>query len=227
MSTNASPAPDTSVRPWLRWALLGAALLAGVGVGIAVAVLHGSRASSGAGLNPLSRPDAVWPAGARLAPDFRLRDQDGRAISLRSLRGRPVILTFIDPVCRDLCPLEAQVLNEVERQVAPPARPAIVAVSVNPGADTQANLRLDARKWRLAPGWRWALGPARRLAAVWQGYQIGVRVTKKVIAGVTVREVAHVEAAYVIDARGYQRALYVYPFRADDVASTVRTLARA
>jgi cytochrome oxidase Cu insertion factor (SCO1/SenC/PrrC family) len=226
MSTNAPSAAATSPRPWLRWAVLTTAVLIGVGAGLAVAILHGSRASTDTVLTPLSRPDAVWPAGARLAPDFRLRDQGGRPISLHSLRGRPVILTFIDPLCRNLCPLEAQVLTHVVRQLAPLARPALVAVSVNPGADTPANLRLDVQKWRLTPSWRWALGPPSRLAVVWRDYQIGVRVTKVVIAGVAVREVAHTEAAYVIDSRGYQRALYVYPFRADDMASTVRTLAR-
>ncbi len=37
-------------------------------------------------------------------------------------------------------------------------------------------------------------------------------------------EVVHTEAAYVIDPSGYQRALFVYPYHADDVVRTVRGL---
>ena len=224
MSTHAPSAAATSPRPWLRWAVLATALRAGGGAGVAVAILHGSRASTDTALTAVSRPDAAWPAGARLAPDFQLRDQNGLPISLRSLRGRPVILTFIDPLCRNLCPLEAQVLNDVVRRFAPQARPAVVAVSVNPWGNARANLRLDDQKWRLASGWRWAVGSYGRLAEVWRRYDIGVRVTRKTIAGITVRDVVHTEAAYVIDPSGYQRALYVYPYQADDVVRTVRGL---
>ena len=42
---------------------------------------------------------------------------------------------------------------------------------------------------------------ARQLAAVWKHYGIGVSVTTKTLAGVTVRNIVHTEAAYLIDAR--------------------------
>jgi methyl coenzyme M reductase gamma subunit len=44
------------------------------------------------------------------------------------------------------------------------------------------------------------------------------------VAGVSVRDVAHTEAAYVVDAQGYERALFVWPYRAEDVARTIRSL---
>jgi len=47
------------------------------------------------------------------APGFDLLDEQGDPISLSSLRGRPLIVTFIDPLCRDYCPIEAQRLNAV------------------------------------------------------------------------------------------------------------------
>ncbi|MGZ8676250.1 MAG: SCO family protein, partial [Solirubrobacterales bacterium] len=43
---------------------------------------------------------AVLPAGLR-APDFTLTDQDGDRISMRSLRGTPVIVTFLYTTCED------------------------------------------------------------------------------------------------------------------------------
>ena len=32
----------------------------------------------------------------------------------------------------------------------------------------------------------------------------------------------HTEAAYVVDPKGWQRALFLYPYRAQDVADAVR-----
>jgi hypothetical protein len=41
---------------------------------------------------------------------------------------------------------------------------------------------------------------------------------------VTVHEVAHTEAAYLIDDRGYERALFLWPFRAGDVQAELAKL---
>jgi hypothetical protein len=47
-------------------------------------------------------------------------------------------------------------------------------------------------------------------------------VRTKTLGGVTVHEVDHTEAAYVIDSQGFQRALFLWPYRADDVAAAVQ-----
>ena len=122
-------------------------------------------------------PPFQWRAGQRVAPNFVLRDQDGKTVSIARFRGHPVILTFTDPLCRNLCPLEAHLLNQVVSQMPGLARPAIVAVSVDPPADARANLLLDERKWSLVPEWHWAVGPHAELASIWKRYSIGVSVT--------------------------------------------------
>jgi len=209
-----------------RWLVLGAAVAAGAGVGIGAAVVshHGSKPVAATPARATA-PDTTWPAGAKRAPDFRLRDQTGKPVSLRSFRGRVAIVTFIDPVCRSLCPLEARVLGEAVRTLRPHA-PALVSVSVNPPEDTRANFATDARHWRLPREWRWGVGSHAQLARVWHAYDVAVLVQKKGLAGVSVRDVAHTEAAYVVDAQGYQRALFLYPFRAADVEREVRQLER-
>ena len=50
------------------------------------------------------------PAELR-APDFALRDQDGERISMRALRGQPVIVTFLYSTCEDTCPAQAQTIR--------------------------------------------------------------------------------------------------------------------
>ena len=68
-------------------------------------------------------------------------------------------MTFIDPVCRSLCPLEAKQLNSVVTASPTARRPAIVAVSVNPWMQSRSIFRQDERKWRLV----------RRVALGWHG----------------------------------------------------------
>jgi hypothetical protein len=97
-------------------------------------------------------------------------------------------------------------------------------VSVNVYGNSRANLLQDVAKWRLVPEWRWAVGGSRQLARVWRRYRIGVLVTTKKIAGVSVREISHTEAAYVIDRAGYECALFLWPFRAQDVTRALRAL---
>ena len=172
-------------------------------------------------------PAATWAAGARPAPAFSLLDERGDPISLASLRGRPVIVTFIDPLCRDYCPIEAQRLNAVASAFPQGSKPAIVAVSVNVYGNARTNLLLDERKWKLTPEWRWAVGRPSSLARVWDDYHVQVLATSKTIAGVTVHRIGHTEAAYVIDANGFERALFLWPYRAQDVVHALRGLARA
>jgi cytochrome oxidase Cu insertion factor (SCO1/SenC/PrrC family) len=168
---------------------------------------------------------ATWPARRHPAPGFALHDPSGKPLTLASLRGRPVLVTFIDPVCRNLCPLEARVIEAATAQLA--QRPVIVSVSVNPWADSRTNFALDKQHWGLGPNWRWAVGTQKELAAVWRRYQVAVAVQTKTVAGITVRSVAHTEATFVIGPHGDERAVYLYPFSARDLAQTVRDAARS
>jgi cytochrome oxidase Cu insertion factor (SCO1/SenC/PrrC family) len=138
-----------------------------------------------------------------------------------------VIVTFIDPLCRDLCPLEAQVLNQAERQLRVSERPAILAVSVDvyANANGRADLLQDEAKWHLVPQWRWAVGRPAELAAIWRQYQVSVSVVTKRIAGTTIHYITHTEAAYVVDSTGHERGLFLWPFYPQDVEHFLGRLA--
>jgi cytochrome oxidase Cu insertion factor (SCO1/SenC/PrrC family) len=169
----------------------------------------------------------TWAEGQRPAPNFELTDQNGQRISPASFHGRPVIVTFIDPLCRNLCPLEGRVLDEVDQRLPVQERPQIIAVSVDVYADTHADLMQDFSRWGLVPQWHWAIGSVSELAGVWRRYYAEVQVSTKRIAGTTVHYITHSEMAYLIDANGYERALFSWPFNAKDVEKTVRELERA
>ncbi len=194
----------------------------GVGVGAAIKL---SRAHSPSISSATSSPVQTWAAGARRAPAFSLVDQRGKPFSLASFHGRPVIVTFIDPLCRDFCPREASVLSQAAKELS--TNPVIVSISVDPWADTAANFREDALHWQLAPGWRWGIGSGSKLAAVWKSYDIGVLVARKKIAGISLRTITHTGAAYLIDGSGYERALLLYPFETKDVVAAAQRVLNA
>lgn len=204
-----------------RWIVWAVALVAGVGIGVGIAFVRSSPSApavQNAAITPAA-PEMSWKAGQKRAPDFTLRDATGRRISLRRFAGRPVIVTFIDPLCTTFCPLEARVLDGMLARLPAAQRPAIVAVSVNPRGDNARAYRHDAKAWKLTRDWHWAVGSPRALARVWQAYAIGVSVDPKT------KDVAHTEAAYLVDPSGYQRALYLWPFGTAALLSELRGFA--
>ena len=199
-------------RPLLLLAAGVAALAATVG---AAAALGMHRQAPTARL--ILRAPVQFAAGARPAPDFHLRDLGpaGGALSLSSLRGRVVLVTFLDSRCTKLCPIVGHELAAVERRLPASSRPVLVAVSVNP-ADSPASVARAVRRYGWIGAWHWAGGGHAGLAPVWKRYGIQVEPTSN--------DIAHGEAVYVIDRRGDERAGYVPPFPPGQLAADVRTL---
>jgi protein SCO1/2 len=208
----------------VRWLLACAVVVVAAGSAGLVYLSRGNAAPHTA-TAPRFTAAVTWKAGRRPAPDFALRDENGKPISMSSLRGHPVIVTFIDPVCRNLCPLEARVLSAATQKLPPAQRPTIVAVSANPWANTKANFAADRVHWQLGANWRWAVGTHAQLARVWKHYEIAVLISTKKINGITVHSVAHTEASFVVDPAGDERAVYIYPFSGSDLAQNVRDVA--
>jgi len=204
-------------------------VVAAVALGILVAVLVAASRSSSPAIESgaATEPQVRWAAGARPAPDFSLTDQAGAPISLARFAGRPVIVAFIDPLCRNLCPLEAKILVQAQAKLPPAERAAIVAVSVNQWGNARRYLNQDVAKWNLGSTWHWAVGPPAKLRRVWRDYQIGVADAPKTVAGVTVHDITHTEASYVLDQNGNERALFLYPYTAAQVASELKRAAGA
>lgn len=209
---------------WFLWAITLVLAVAVTLVTIFFVVGTGAGSSGAAGVSgqevlaAKGGPGFVWKAGQKVAPGFSLSDEHGRPISLRRFHGRPVILTFIDPLCTTFCPLEAGVLDQMLARLPAAQRPAIVSVSVNRLGDDAKAYRHDARAWKLTGAWHWAVGSQPALGRVWKAYGIGVQVDPKT------KDVTHTEAAYLVDRRGYQRALYLWPFSAADLVRGLRSL---
>jgi len=227
MEARAGTRPAGAGRPVARHAALVLLAAAAVGVGVGVGLrplLSGSHTPAATvTLRNGLHGEATWPAGARPAPPIdTLRDQTGRVFSLASLRGRTVAVVFFDSHCHQQCPLEGRALADAERPLPAAQRPVLVAVSVNP-ADTPASARRAVAAWglsELAP-WHWLMGPRGQLAPVWRAYHIFV--APRPVGG----DIAHTEAVYLVDRRGYERSAYLYPFFARFVGLDLHALAGA
>ena len=147
---------------------------------LATLLLCGAAAVTGVWIAAAQRADdpvrpasvfagALRPPDAR-APDFRLRDQDGKPVSMAQYRGRTVVMTFIYSTCKDTCPGQVQsirgALDKLGRDVP------VLAVSVDPPNDTRANARRFLLEQHVTGRVRFVLGSERELAPVWKGYGI-------------------------------------------------------
>src|SRR6202020_1487678 len=67
------------------------------------------------------------------APGFTLTDQDGQTVTLAGLRGKVVLMTFLDPVCTTDCPIIAQEMRSADTMLgAKASNTELVAVVANP-----------------------------------------------------------------------------------------------
>jgi protein SCO1/2 len=138
---------------------------------------------------------AVMPSGLR-APDFELRDQDGAPVSMRELRGRPVIVTFLYTTCEDTCPLQAQTVRGALDELGHDL-PAL-AIAVDPPRDTPARARSFLSRQRALGRLDFVLGTRAELRPIWRGFAIRPQ-------SVTVE---HQARFTLVDARGFQRVGY-------------------
>jgi protein SCO1 len=200
------------------WVLsVAAAAVVGLALGVS---LHGRLAGSPAAAKPPQAAlhgVATWPPGRAVAPEFALRDQHRRLVSLRALRGRPVVLMFEDSLCKQACPIEGRLVAASIRRVRAALRPRVVVVSVDPAGDTPATAIAALRKWHLPETASWLLGSEAQLRPVWRAYRIVVQA----VAG----DIVHSTALYVIDRRGDERAGLLLPFVPRDLAADLRAIA--
>jgi cytochrome oxidase Cu insertion factor (SCO1/SenC/PrrC family) len=136
------------------------------------------------------------------ARGFHLTDQRGRTVTLTALRGKVVLLTFLDPVCTSACPLIAQEFRAAGQILGSGSRHVeLVAIVANPVFYQETYTRAFTRQEGLdqVPNWLFLTGPVPRLQQVWRNYGID----SEVEPGGSM--VGHSEVAYVIDKSGRLR----------------------
>jgi cytochrome oxidase Cu insertion factor (SCO1/SenC/PrrC family) len=133
------------------------------------------------------------------AANFTLTSQDGKQVSLSSLHGKTVLLTFLDPVCTTDCPLIAQEMKSADALLGAKASDTeLVAVVANPTYTSVAYTRAFTAQENLGqvPNWLYLTGSLSQLTTVWHDYGIEV---ENLPAGAMS---AHNDIAIVIDSAG-------------------------
>ena len=189
----------------------------GVVLGLAVIVTGHTAGLEAASSPPKLRGTVVWPPGTRPALPFALHDQNGRLVTLRTLRGHVGVVTFLDAHCTSACPVTGRDLALTQRDLGGSRSPLMsVIIDVDPGKDTPAAERLFARKVGLTDDWHWLSGTRRQLVQVWRVWGEYVKPQR--------RDIIHTAAVYLVDQRGFVRVADEVPFRPDWLAESVRAL---
>ena len=177
-----------------------------IGLGAFAVVLVGAAPMAAATANRTADPIIARAlAGAtvtvdRSAPDFRLTSQSGQPVSLISLRGKVLLLTFLDPVCSD-CPVIAREMRAASTLLGPDSQQVeLVAIAADSTRADPAYIRAFDRQQGLTavPNWLFLTGPLGRLQQVWTRYET---VAPRMMAGMTARG----DVIFVIDRSGHIR----------------------
>lgn len=171
-------------------------------IGFMVAGLAAAMATVGAmGLPLVMSPTSQAGANRAVplykvpAPDFSLQSPSQKRVSLHQFRGRTVVVSFVNPACRQQCPPSAAVIRKTQQLTGAAAERVVwLGISVNPLTHPSLN-SAGSVPWVPLSG-----GPAT-LWSVWQAYQIDV----SVIHG----QIAFTAANYVIDGQGRETALTI------------------
>ena len=181
-----------------------------------------------------------------IAPNFALTNQAGRSVSLESLKGHVVVLTFLYTNCPDVCPVVTSHLREVEERLGAEGNDAqFVAVSVDPDRDSVESAREYLNKWGLSGNWQFLVGDRPELEEVWKAYYLDPAVSShdplesgqadptpepggaigELSAEIAKRYlVVHSTPVFLIDRQGKRRVVFTPPLEPEEVAEDIRRL---
>jgi protein SCO1 len=172
--------------------VLLAALVAAVAFCVAVFAAYGFHQHGDPATVESKFEGSVIPKGVR-APNFDLTDQNEKPISMRALRGKPVIVAFLYTTCRDTCPAQANqvrgALDDLGHDV-----PAI-AVAVDPPRDTPDSAKAFLSRTHTLGRIDFVLGSRRQLKPLWKGFAVQPQLPT----------VEHQSRITLVDKRGFQR----------------------
>jgi cytochrome oxidase Cu insertion factor (SCO1/SenC/PrrC family) len=208
----ASPAPAEGWRDRVRPASLWRGVAAGgfrtiVSIGALGLIILGAAPMAAAQASPNADPilaesiSRSWTPVNFPARGFQLTDQHGQAVSLASLRGKVVLLTFLDPVCTTDSPLIAQEFRAAGQLLGASSKVELVAIVANPVYHQVAYTRAFDRQEHLdqVPNWLYLTGSGPQLQQVWTDYTMTALMLP---AG---SMIAHRDLAFVIDQTGQVR----------------------
>jgi protein SCO1 len=151
-----------------------------------------------------------------LLPDFKLTDQNGRAVGREQLLGKVCVVSFFFSCCAKGCPENQATMARLQEQFAGRDDVLLVSINVFPGNDTQEILTQYAKDHRANPQqWLFLRGDeAEVYALVKDGFKQGLGLNTDAPPGY---EVIHTTNLMVVDHRGLIRG-YANGLNPEDVS---------
>jgi protein SCO1/2 len=116
-----------------------------------------------------ARGDYPAANGNNCLPEVSLIDQHGSAISLASLKGKPVLIDFIYTSCASTCPMLTAKMAAIAEKLGPAlgADVRIVSITLDPEHDSPAELAKYAQSHGVSDaGWIFLTGPPAKIDQV-------------------------------------------------------------
>jgi cytochrome oxidase Cu insertion factor (SCO1/SenC/PrrC family)/thiol-disulfide isomerase/thioredoxin len=203
----AEPGPAAHRRGWAlgrRQFVPGVALLFGVAA-VAPIVVAAALTRSGTAQPSALQTNPYLDPGSRLsgpAPGFTLDDQFGRPVSLRSYRGKVVILAFTDSECTTICPMTTTAMLDAKAMLGPAAsKVQLLGVDANPASTSLEDVASYSQLHGMTHAWEFVTGSLARLRRVWKDYAVEADIQRGLIA--------HTPALFVIGPDGHEAKVYM------------------
>jgi protein SCO1/2 len=155
------------------------------------------------------------------APPLALRNYTGQPVSLASMRGKAVFVTFVYTHCPNACPLIVSNLAAAQRAMGKEASHVeMVAVTVDPRRDTPQAVRTFLTTRGALGRMYYLIGSRRQLLPIWKAWHVGITVdTKQTLVG-------HTAIVYGITAGGRMAVVYPSNFSPQQIVHDTPLLAR-
>jgi len=176
-ATDRAPRPWTGLRRNLAWASFVGMAVASIPVMLGLPV----AAAESATIAALNTGGPVSSMNDRSLPDVTLVNQHGQAVDLRQWSSKAVVITFLDPVCYDVCPIIGEQLATADRDLGPLANNVeFVAIVANPIYRSLSAVRAFDKELLLnsLPNWQYLTGSLAQLTRVWSDFSIEIELPR-------------------------------------------------
>jgi cytochrome oxidase Cu insertion factor (SCO1/SenC/PrrC family) len=193
----------------LRQSVTGTSFRSVASAGAVGVIILGAAPMAVAQTNPVADTILAQAINGKSAPldfparPFTLTDQNGRTVTLADLRGKVVLLTFLDDTCSTDCPLIAQEFRVAGQLLGADIQHVeLVAINYNQLYTQVSYIRAFDNQEGLAgvPHWLYLTGSRAQLEQVWNSY--GITPPEVLPAG---SMLLHGDYAFVIDQAGHVR----------------------
>ena len=121
--------------------------------------------------------DLIIPAGVQ---SMSLHDQDGRVVTLASLKGKTVVVSPNLTLCQEFCPLISSNLRAVNQAVNASGlqdKVVVLEVTVDPDRDDVKHLKAYQSLFGAEPNWKFLGGTPTQIAAFWGAFHLSYNKT--------------------------------------------------